>query len=245
MKTVAMVLLVIAGILAGRPAHAEDAVDLALVLVVDVSRSVDDDEFQLQRQGYAAAFTDPRVLQAIRGGPIGRIAVSFVEFAASSQIKTVIDWTVLRDGETAGGFADQLQKLPRSFAGFTSISGGIDAAVKLLKTVPVQADRLAMDVSGDGTNNSGRDVTAARDDAIAAGIVINGLAIVNEHPSNYTFAHVQPPEGLQEYYRRNVIGGPGSFVLVVHDFRTFAEAMTKKLVSEIAAGPAEPGRPPM
>src|SRR5260221_12757393 len=90
-----------------------ESVDLALVLVVDVSRSIDDDAFALQREGYANAFVDPRVLRAIHSGPMGRIAVSFVEFAASSQIKTVIDWTVLRDGETAGGFADQLKKLPR------------------------------------------------------------------------------------------------------------------------------------
>ncbi len=244
MKALAVIGLALASLGLGAPACAADAVDLALVLVVDVSRSIDDGEFRLQRQGYAAAFTDPRVLQAIRSGAIGSIAVSFVEFAASTQVKTVIDWTVLSDDETAGAFADQLQTLPRSFAGFTSISGGIDAGVKLLKALPMQTERQAIDVSGDGTNNSGRDVAVARDEAVAAGIVINGLAIVNEHPMNYTFAHVQPPEGLQEYYRRNVIGGPGSFVLMVRDFKSFAEAMTRKLVSEIATGPGAPGRPP-
>ena len=116
----------------------------------------------------------------------------------------------------------------------TSISGGIDAAVAQFSRAPFSAERQTIDVSGDGTNNAGRDVTDARDDAVKAGITINGLAIINDHPVSWTYAHVQPPGGLTKYYRENVTGGPASFVLEVHDFNTFGEAMTRKLITEIA-----------
>jgi len=229
----------------GGRARAE-TVDLALVLVVDVSRSIDDQEFKLQRQGYAAAFTNPEVIAAIHSGPTGNVAVAYIEFAGANQVKTVIDWRVLHDTETASRFAAELAEAPRSFAGFTAISAAVDFAAELLAPDQLTANNLiterrAMDVSGDGTNNAGRDVATARDDAVAAGIVINGLAIINERPAGYAFAHVQPPEGLQEYYRRNVIGGPGSFVVAVKDFTTFTEAITRKLVSEIASNSPPPG----
>jgi hypothetical protein len=226
-------LLVLA--LGGPPPARAETVDLALVLVADVSGSIDDSEFELQKQGYAAAFRDPKVVAAIQSGASGAIAVSYIEFAGADQVRRVLDWTVIRDDATAGTFADRFEKAPRSFRGHTSISAGIDAAVENFAESGVTAARRAIDVSGDGTNNSGRAVADARDAAIAEGIIINGLAIINDHPVSYLHAHVQPPGGLTEWYRQNVIGGPGSFVLEVHDFHTFGEAMTQKLVAEIAS----------
>jgi hypothetical protein len=216
------------------PAAAED-VDLALVLVTDVSRSIDDSEFALEKQGYATAFTNPAVLRAIRGGLLGRIAVAYVEFAGDGQTRTVLDWSTIHDAASAEAFVARLSAAPRSFSGRTAIGNGIDLGVQLLAESGMTATRRVIDVCGDGTNNAGRDVSAARDEAIRAGITVNGLAIINDHPVSWTFAHVQPPGGLPLYYRDYVTGGPGSFVIEVHDFRTFGEAMTRKLVNEIAS----------
>lgn len=222
--------------LAALPARAED-VDVALVLVTDVSRSIDDSEFKLEKEGYATAFTSPNVLQAIAGGPSGRIAVAYVEFASSFEVRTVLDWTVISDKASAEAFSTRLAAQPRSFWGRTAISAGIDQAVQLLAKAGITAPRHVIDVCGDGTNNAGRDVAKARDNALKTGATINGLAIINDHPVSWTFAHVQPPGGLANYYRNNVTGGPGSFVVEVHDFHAFGEAMTRKLVNEIAAAP--------
>ncbi|MBV9653508.1 MAG: DUF1194 domain-containing protein [Acetobacteraceae bacterium] len=226
--------LVVAVALWPLASRAAEPVDVAMVLVTDVSRSIDDAEFNLEKTGYSTAFTSPEVLAAIRGGPNGAIAVSYLEFASAGEVKQVLDWTVIRDGGSAQSFADRLTNAPRSFFGRTAISAGIDAAAQLLADAPLAASRRVIDVCGDGTNNAGRDVTAARDDALAAGIVINGLAIINEHPMSWTYAHVQPPGGLANYYRENVTGGPGSFVLEIHEFRAFGDSMIRKLVSEIA-----------
>jgi hypothetical protein len=215
-------------------ARAADSVDLTLVLVSDVSRSIDDSEYKLEKDGYAAAFTSRQVIEAIKGGSIGAIAVAYVEFASSFEVRTVLDWSVIRDEATAQAFVDKLQAAPRSFWGRTAISAGIDRGVQLLAESGFEARRRIIDVCGDGTNNAGRDVTESRDDALKAGITINGLAIINDHPVSWTYAHVQPPGGLPNYYRENVAGGPSSFVLEVHDFNTFGEAMTRKLVTEIA-----------
>jgi len=215
-------------------ARAADDVDVALVLVSDVSRSIDDSEFTLEKQGYATAFTSQAVLNAIQGGLNGAIGVAYVEFASSFEVRTVVDWSVIRDKASAQAFVDKLSAAPRSFWGRTAISSGVDRAVQLLAESGLNAPRRVIDVCGDGTNNAGREVTEARDDALKAGITINGLAIINDHPVSWTFAHVQPPGGLPSYYRENVTGGPGSFVLEVHDFHSFGEAMTRKLVTEIA-----------
>jgi len=216
-------------------AHATDSVDLTLVLVSDVSRSIDDSEFKLEKDGYASAFTSKQVIDAIQGGTIGAIAVAYVEFASSFEVRTVLDWEMIRDQASAQAFADKLVAAPRSFWGRTAISAGVDRAVQLLAESGFESPRRVIDVCGDGTNNAGRDVADARDDALKAGITINGLAIINDHPVSWTYAHVQPPGGLPNYYRENVTGGPASFVLEVHDFHTFGEAMTRKLVTEIAA----------
>jgi hypothetical protein len=217
----------------GGGARAE-TVDLLLVLAADVSRSIDEDEFNLQRKGYANAITDPEVLSAIIGGKHHAIAVTFIEWAGAGEQNVVIDWTVVRDGEAAAAIASTIMAAPRSFVGRTAIGAAIDVAVQRLQAAPAEAERRVIDVSGDGTNNSGRAVTEARDEAVAAGITINGLAIVNNRSSpGYAF-HTQPPGGLPKYYRENVTGGPDSFLLTVEDFHSFADAITRKLVTEIA-----------
>ena len=227
--------LILAVLLCLHSARAAEQVDLALVLVTDVSRSIDDSEYDLEKKGTGAAFLDPAVLNAIHNGPNGAIAVAYVEFAGESQVRTVIGFTIIRDFETVRDFAEKLGELPRSFAGRTAISSGIDAAVKLLGELPFEATRHVIDVCGDGTNNAGRNINDARDDALKQGIVINGLTIINDRPVNYNFAHVAPAGGLTNWYREHVIGGPGSFVLEVHDFQSFGRAMRRKLISEIAS----------
>jgi hypothetical protein len=235
---VALATLLLTPVMAVAPARADD-VDVALVLVTDVSRSIDDSEFKLEKDGYTSAFTSQKVLEAIHGGPTGKIAVAYLEFASSFEVKTVLEWTVISDKASAQAFVARLAAAPRSFWGRTAISAGVDQAVQLLAESGMNAPRHVIDVCGDGTNNAGREIAEARDDAVKAGIIINGLAIINDHPVSWTFAHVQPPGGLANYYRENVTGGPGSFVLEVHDFSTFGEAMTRKLVNEIAAGPVK------
>ncbi|HET8996732.1 MAG TPA: DUF1194 domain-containing protein [Acetobacteraceae bacterium] len=234
-------LLVLAWTLASPAARAAVSADMALVLVSDVSRSIDDGEFRLQKDGYLAAFTDPRVVAAIRGGTAGAIAVSYVEFAGGEDVRAVLGWTMLRDAASARQFAERLNAAPRSFRGRTAISSGIDLGAAMLATSGIAAERRVIDVCGDGTNNSGRPVTEARDAALKSGITINGLAIINDHPVSWAHAHVQPPGGLAKYYREHVIGGPGAFVLEVRDFHSFGEAMTRKLVTEIS-GRGPPSR---
>ena len=238
MRVSALLLLLVPACVAALPASAADPVDVALVLVSDVSRSVDDSEFTLEKHGYSDALADPRVIAAIKGGPIGAVAIAYVEFAGSYEVRTVVDWHVVNDAATARAFTDAVTAAPRSYWGRTSISAGIDRATQMLAESGFEAQRRVIDVAGDGTNNSGREVTDARDDAVKAGITINGLAIINEHPVSYTFAHVQPPGGLTNWYGENVTGGPGSFVVEVRSFQAFGEAMTRKLLTEIAE--AEP-----
>jgi hypothetical protein len=213
-------------------------VDVAIALTADVSRSIDDEEFQLQRRGYAAAVTNPRVMQAIQAGAHGAIALCFLEWAGPDQLAVVAKWMVIRDGEGAAEFAKILLDAPRSSVGRTAIGAGIDFAVAQLETGGIAAERRIIDVSGDGSNNSGRLVTEARDEAVAKGITINGFAIINEktggESGTFLYFHTHPPGGLPNYYRENVIGGPGAFVLQIVNFDTFAEAMTNKLLTEIS-----------
>jgi hypothetical protein len=216
-------------------ARAAEPVDLLLVLAADVSRSVDQPKFQLQRQGYAAAIAHPRVLNAITSGPHQRIAISFVEWSGPTAQKVVIDWTVIGDAAAARRFGDLLLEAPRSFADRTSISAAIDFAAAHFDGAPYESSRRTVDVSGDGNNNSGREVTEARDAALARGITINGLVILTENPQSWNPEHTNPPGGLENYYRDNVIGGPGAFVIVAQNFNSFGDAIIKKLVAEIAA----------
>jgi len=160
--------------------------------------------------------------------------VAYIEFAGPYEVRTVVGFTPIRDAASAQAFAAQVIEAPRSAYGRTSISAGIDAAVSLLATAHLDTQRQVIDVCGDGTNNSGRDVTAARDDAVRQGIIVNGLTIINDHPVNYTYAHVAPSGGLTNYYRENVTGGVGSFVVEIHDFESFGAAIARKLINEIA-----------
>ena len=216
-------------------AQAAEQVDLLLVLASDVSRSVDHPKFLLQREGYAAAVSDPQVVDAIRSGPHQQIAICFVEWSGFGAQKLVIDWTKVDGAAPARKFGDQLLELPRSFADRTSISGGIEFAVTQFARTPFEAARRTIDVSGDGTNNAGRDVRMVRDETVAKGIVINGLVILSDRPVPWNAEHTNPPGGLEKYYRDNVIGGPGAFVLVAENFQSFGRAIIKKLVAEIAA----------
>jgi hypothetical protein len=218
--------------------HAAERVDLLLVLADDVSNSMGESKFQLQRLGYAAAFSNPRVIAAIRAGPSGRIAVAFVEWSGILQQKIVIDWTIISNDETARQFGDRIVEAPRAFdKNSTSISAGIDFAMAQLDRAPYEARRRTIDVSGDGDNNSGRDVTAARDAAVAQGITINGLVILSQTQTSSNSArtneHTNPPGGLADYYRNNVIGGPGAFVMDAENFSSFGNALVKKLITEI------------
>jgi Protein of unknown function (DUF1194) len=221
------------------PACAAERVDLLLVLAADVSGSMDESKFELQRSGYAAAFSNPRLIEAIRGGPTGRIAVELIEWSGVLQQKIVIDWTVVSNDETAHQFVDRIMETPRAFArNTTSISAAIDFAMTQLDRAPYEALRRVIDVSGDGDNNSGRDVTTARDEAIAKGVTINGLVILTDTTTRWNSGHTNPPGGLANYYRNNVIGGPGAFVMVAENFNSFGNVLVKKLITEIAQ--AEP-----
>ena len=217
--------------------QAAERVDLLLVLAADVSRSVDEGKFQLQRSGYAAAMSDPRVLDAIRSGANGRIGVSYLEWSGSYSQKVVIDWMMIGDERSAREFGDRIVEAPRSFADRTSISGGIDFALAQLERAPYQGERRTIDVSGDGTNNAGRDVTLARDEAVAKGVTINGIVILSDRPMSWNPEHTNPPGGLAAYYRNNVIGGTGAFVMSANDFQSFGKALIGKLIAEIALGP--------
>jgi hypothetical protein len=218
-----------------KPLIAAEQVDLLLVLAADVSRSVDAKKFQLQREGYAAALSDPRVLNAIKSGAHGRIAVSLVEWSGMGSQKIVIDWTLIDGPKAAQQFGDRLLETQRSFADRTSISGGIDFALAQFPRAPFDATRRTIDVSGDGTNNSGRDVREARDEALSRGVTINGLVILSEHPLPWNPEHTNPPGGLAKYYRDNVMGGPGAFVMEAKDFNSFGQAIVGKLIAEIAS----------
>ncbi len=234
----AAIACIVVGAAIGCPgARAADTVDLLLVLAADVSRSIDEGEFDLQRKGYAAAITDPRVLRAITGGHNHAIAVSFIEWSGAADQNVVVDWTVVRDEEAAASVAATMLAAPRSFLGRTSIGAAIDFAMERFAAAPAISDKRIIDISGDGTSNAGRTVTEARDEAVAAGVTINGLAIINTQANpGYAF-HTQPPGGLPKYFEENVIGGPGAFVLQVENFESFAEAITRKLLTEIALTP--------
>lgn len=233
-RCAAIVLAVASALFGAPPMRAAEPVDLLLVLAADVSRSVDSQKFQLQREGYAAALVNTRVLEAIQSGRRGRIGVLFLEWSGFGSQKVVIDWMLIDGPKTAHAFGDRLLESPRSFADRTSISGGIDAAVVQLARAPFSSERRTIDVSGDGTNNAGRDVGQARDEALALGITINGLVILSETPLPWNPEHTNPPGGLTKYYRDNVTGGPGSFVLEAKDFDSFGEAIVKKMIAEIA-----------
>src|SRR4051812_37432621 len=209
------------------PAFAQsNTVDLALVLAVDASGSVDHMRFELQKQGYAAAFRHPRVVAAIQSGPTQSIAVIMMQWTGPALQVTAVPWTRISEAASANAFADAIAKSPRAlFGGGTSISGAIDTSMALLFDNPYKAARRVVDISGDGANNRGRPASAARDEAVRAGVAINGLPILTLEPD------------LDRYYEQNVIGGPGAFVIAASSYETFADAILKKLIAEIANAP--------
>ena len=235
LRAAALLLPLLAGALpsAGRA----EEVDLQLVLAADVSRSVDAGEFALQREGYAAAFADPRVLRAIRSGKLGRIAVCFLEWSGEWAQQMIVDWTLIHDAASAEDFAAALLAPPRPFADRTAIGAAIDHAVAQFARSGYRSARRTIDVSGDGTNTNGKPPAVARDQAVAQGIVVNALVILSPEPMPWNPFHTHPPGGLANYFREHVAGGPGSFVLVVEDFQSFAYAIANKLIREIAEAP--------
>ncbi len=215
---------------AAAPLRAEP-VDLELVFAADGSGSIDDDELRLQRKGWADALTSKDVLDGIRGGAVGAIAVAYMEWGGPQSQVLIVDWHVIRDEASARTFADKLIAAPRGAFGFNSISNAIDFSVRLVENNGHVGARKVIDVSGDGPNIGGRPLSAARGDALAKGFTINALAI--RRPGS---GRPGGPGGqaLETYYANEVIGGPGAFVEIADETRPFAIAARRKLLTEIA-----------
>jgi hypothetical protein len=215
--------------LAGAPAAAAPEsggpVDLALVLAVDVSESVDAGEYELQHEGIARAFEDPRLVDAIGAGAHGAIAVLVLEWSDRDKQVVTVDWRRVDGGEAAAEFAAAVRRTERTSAGLTAIGDALQAAHAALDRLPMPAERRAVDVSGDGMANAGTPPRQARDSLVAAGATINGLAILTDEP------------WLESYYSDYVIGGPGAFLMQAEDFHSFANAMLQKLLAEIVELP--------
>ncbi len=212
-------------------------VDLELILGVDVSRSIDIGEAQLQREGYIEAFRDPGVIRAITSGMFGRIAVEYFEWAGLSHREIVADWTLIDSKKSAHAFGAALGREFPGSARRTSISGAIDFATPWFDGNGYEGTRRVIDLSGDGPNNGGDLVTASRTRALATGVTINGLPILDESGGMYSYYNI--PD-LDLYYRNCVIGGPGAFIVVAADFKDFARAVRRKLILEIAGHAPNP-----
>ena len=233
----AMVAGDVAGIAAPNPSNQpghqvadRQGVDVELVLAVDVSYSMDMDELAIQREGYAQAIVSKEFLQALKSLPNGKIAVTYFEWAASSDQKIIIPWRLIDGPETADAVAAEILKTPIRRASRTSISGAIYFAMPLFDENPYKGLRRVIDISGDGPNNNGSPVLGARDEALAKGIIINGLPIMVKEPSYSTM----DIDNLDFYYEDCVIGGPGAFVVTIKDRDKFKEAIRTKLVLEVA-----------
>jgi hypothetical protein len=233
-KALCLLPFVFIGLVALGPAwpRAPTDVDLALVLAVDVSTSMDPDEQDLQRQGYVEAFRSPAVHQAVRTGMLGRIAVTYVEWAGATRPRyqnVVVPWTILENPHDSISFADRLARAPIHPVAGTSISGAIDFSLALLSSGHFLALRQVIDISGDGANNQGRPVTDARDEAVARGVTINGLPIMLKEPERRENAT------MDAYYRDCVVGGSGAFLVPVREREQFLTQTRTKIVREIAS----------
>ena len=224
----------------GAPVLAIEPVDLELILAIDVSGSIDPDEARLQREGYVAAFLHPDVLRAIQDGYNGSIAVTYFEWSDDQSQRVIVDWTLIRSAADARAFAGSLAESTVNIGRRTSISSAIQYALPMFETNDYVGIRRVIDISGDGENNAGIPVVAARDLAIAKGVTINGLPIVNDRPNRFGFPQMP---NLDRYYANCVIGGNGAFLVVANNFESFAEAVRRKLILEIAdLQPDEPKR---
>lgn len=203
-----------------------EAVDVELVLAVDVSRSMDQEEIELQRSGYVAALRDPEFVRAVKAGMNGRIAITYFEWAASPREESLVKWAIIDGEETANAFAGELAARPYNGYRGTSISGALTYATALFDANPYDGYRRVIDVSGDGANNIGLPVTGARDAALQKGVIINGLPILLRPGRSFG--------PLDEYYEKCVTGGPGSFVLPIKNLSEFATAIRMKLIMEVS-----------
>ena len=220
-------------------ARAQTAVDLQLVLAVDVSRSIDEVEAELQRRGYVEALTSQRVIDAIVSGEHKRIALCYVEWAGTHYQVVVIDWTVIDSPAAARRFADKLAEAPRTSQSWTAVGAALAFAGQRFDNSGFNSKRRVIDVSGDGRTNDGPPAELVRDRLVAQGIVINGLPVMMNR-SNFG----RPPDsGLDKYYEENVIGGPGSFMISAASFDDFGRAVRSKLVREISAAPSPRATP--
>jgi len=211
-----------------------EAVDLELVLAVDASDSIDSREYTLQMRGYAEAFLDPVVQKAITSGPHRAIAVTLMRWAGPGSTQVVVDWMKIDGLASAQLFGERLQRGSRTvLSGGTSISDALDRAVAAFENNGFEGERRVIDVSGDGINNQGREVTAARDDAVKAGVTINALAIKED-----AFLPFRGSRTLEDYFVRFVAGGAGSFVVVADGFADVSRALIAKLAREISTAPA-------
>jgi len=214
-------------------ASAQEMVDVELVLAVDVSLSMSFEELRIQRDGYVAALTHEHVINAIRGGVYGKIALTYFEWAGDSSQYMVVPWTVIASAEDAARVARMITASPSNSARRTSISGGLRYAADLFAESPVRSAKRVIDVSGDGPNNQGEYVNLVRDEVVAHGITINGLPLMTDGGMISAF----DVQDLDRYYADCVIGGPGAFVIPVNDWSQFPEAVRRKLVLEIAGEP--------
>lgn len=211
---------------------APEEVDVALVLAVDVSYSMDLDELALQRNGYIEAFRSRQLHEAISKGALGKIAVTYFEWAGGHFQHVVKPWTIIDTPQSAVAFAEELGEAQTRRGRRTSISGAIDLGMSLLEQANVTAMRKVIDISGDGANNDGRPVTAARDEARDKGISINGLPVMLKQASYFDI------DNLDVYYEDCVVTGIGAFVIPIRERSQFVDATRTKLVREIAEVPA-------
>lgn len=217
------------------PAFAAEEVDLELVLAADGSGSIDDEELRLQREGYAHALRHKRVLSAIGSGFLGKIAIAYVEWGGPDSQHTIVDWTLIDGPESAAAFGAKLVAAPRAAVSYNSISNAIVYSQNLIETNDYAGLRRIIDVSADAGNVGGVPLSFAREQALGAGITINGLAI-SRPGSSRPFRGV----ALETHFERDVVGGPGAFVVTVDETLSFADAVIKKLVLEIAGKPKTP-----
>ena len=211
--------------------RAETEVDLELILAVVISGSVDDEEARLLRQGHVAALRDPKVIQAIKGGFLGKIALTYIEWAGYGHIEIVVGWSIIKDKASAEAFAAKLARVPYDTASRTAISDMIMASIPAFRDNGIAGSRRVLDFAGDGANNYGLPVIKARNRAVRQGIVINGVPILSKHYDGFKYTTAQY---LDTYFEKCVIGGMGAFVVVANGFKDFARAIKRKMVLEIA-----------